>query len=464
MSNGNIRPHTNSLAFLFRIIDAVIIISALTATANSFEIPLDSYLFNVGLVSIISFWMVAETDKLYRSWRSIPFRQHAISTSVAWISSVVILLTLAFFLRTADHFPREAAMLWFVVVLFSLVAWRLVYRRALYIVRSNNLNTRTAIIIGTNESAQALAREFRCNPRHGVKLVGFFDDRNPARLDPTVITEGRVDDAFNLARTAGVDNVYIALPLNAEQRTQEFLEKFSDTTANVYLIPNFFVYNLLHSRWQEVGDVLTLSVYDSPHLSVNGWVKRAEDLVLSSILIVMLALPMLLIAIAIKATSRGPAIFKQYRYGLDGKQFKVFKFRSMTTTDNGPVVQQATQNDARVTPLGSFLRRSSLDELPQIFNVFGGTMSLVGPRPHAVAHNEEYRKLIKGYMLRHKVKPGITGWAQIHGFRGETDTIDKMKSRIEYDLDYIHRWSLWLDFQILFLTVYRSRQITANAY
>ena len=242
-------------------------------------------------------------------------------------------------------------------------------------------------------------------------------------------------------------------PVNAEQRTQEFLEKFADTTANVYLIPNFFVYNLLYSRWIEVGNVLTLSVYDTPHLSVTGWLKRIEDLVLSSLLIVLLSVPMLFIALAIKISSRGPVIFKQYRYGLDGKKFLVFKFRSMTTADNGPVVQQATRNDARITPLGKFLRRTSLDELPQIFNVFHGTMSLVGPRPHAVAHNEEYRKLIKGYMLRHKVKPGITGWAQINGFRGETDTLDKMKGRIEYDLDYIHRWSIWLDIKILFLTL-----------
>ena len=464
MSAGLIRPHTNSLALVFRVIDAFIIIAALVFSANLFDIAFNNYLINVGLISVITYWLVAEVHSLYRSWRSIPFLQQAFTTSVVWLSSIVLMLTVAFFLRSSDVLPRDAAAFWFFLVLVLLMAWRLVYRRALYYLRSNNYNTRSAIIIGTNESARALANEFKYNPRHGIKLMGFFDDRNPARLDPDVITEGRVDDALALARAAHVDNVYIALPLNAEARTQEFLERFSDTTANVYLIPNFFVYNLLYSRWQEVGDVLTLSVFDTPHLSVNGWLKRVEDLVLSSILIVMLATPMALIALAIKATSRGPVIFKQFRYGLDGKQFKVFKFRSMTTTDNGPVVQQAKQNDARVTPLGKFLRRTSLDELPQIFNVFLGTMSLVGPRPHAVAHNEEYRKLIKGYMLRHKVKPGITGWAQIHGFRGETDTLDKMQGRIEYDLDYIHRWSLWLDFKILFLTVYRSRQIHANAY
>ena len=449
---------------LFRIIDATLIIVALALSAELFDLPWDANLFNVGLISAISFWLIGELNKLYRSWRSIPFIQQAFATSMVWLSSIVLMLSLAFFTRSADVYPREAALFWFVIVLVLLVVWRIVYRRVLYILRSNNFNTRTALIIGTNESAIALANQFKYNPRHGIRVVGFFDDRDPSRLDPNIVVQGRVDDALNLAKSALVDNVYISLPLNAEARTQELLERFSDTTVNVYLIPNFFVYNLLYSRWQEVGDVLTLSVFDSPHLSVNGWLKRIEDLVLSSILIVMLAIPMLLVAIAIKVTSRGPVIFKQYRYGLDGKPFMVFKFRSMTTTDNGPVVKQATRNDARITPLGRFLRSSSIDELPQIFNVFAGTMSLVGPRPHAVAHNEEYRKLIKGYMLRHKVKPGITGWAQVHGFRGETDTIEKMKGRIEYDLDYIRRWSLWLDFKTMFLTVYRRRQINSNAY
>lgn len=460
----SIKPHVNSLALLFRVIDALIVFISLLGFSIYMGWPFDARLINSGLVFVVVFWLVAESNHLYRSWRSIRFIQQAITTTMVWLFSIVIITSIAYLIRAADVFSREITLLWFVSVLVLLVLWRFAYRRALYILRSHNYNTRTALIIGASHAAHALADEFKYNPRHGIRLVGFFDDRKPARLDPNVIIHGRVDDALNLAKSASVDNVYIALPLNAEQRTQEFLEKFADTTANVYLIPNFFVYNLLYSRWIEVGNVLTLSVYDTPHLSVTGWLKRIEDLVLSSLLIVLLSVPMLFIALAIKISSRGPVIFKQYRYGLDGKKFLVFKFRSMTTADNGPVVQQATRNDARITPLGKFLRRTSLDELPQIFNVFHGTMSLVGPRPHAVAHNEEYRKLIKGYMLRHKVKPGITGWAQINGFRGETDTLDKMKGRIEYDLDYIHRWSIWLDIKILFLTLYKTRSIAANAY
>jgi putative colanic acid biosynthesis UDP-glucose lipid carrier transferase len=173
---------------------------------------------------------------------------------------------------------------------------------------------------------------------------------------------------------------------------------------------------------------------------------------------------MLVIAIAIKMTSKGPVIFKQDRYGLNGKRIKVYKFRSMTVCDNDDtVIQQASRFDIRVTKLGLFLRRTSLDELPQFINVLQGRMSVVGPRPHAVAHNEQYRKLIKGYMWRHKMKPGITGWAQINGWRGETDTIEKMKKRVEYDLEYIRRWSVWFDLKIVFLTVFKGF-VDKNAY
>lgn len=461
---SRIRPHSNSMAILFRIIDACVIAGSLAGLAFFLGMPLDFHVMNAGLLSIVVFWLVAESNDLYRSWRSIRFIHQAGATFMVWLFSGVVVTSVAFFLKASDALPRRFTLLWGLLALLLLLVWRFSYRRVLYYFRSRNYNTRSALIIGATASAEALAEEFKHNPRHGVRLIGFFDDRHPERLGPNIVTMGRVGDALSLAKASKVDNVYIALPLNAEERTQEFLAMFADTTANVYLIPNFFIYNLLYSRWREIGNVLTLSVYDSPHLSVEGWLKRLEDLVLSSVLIVLLAVPMLLIAIAVKLSSPGPVIFKQFRYGLDGKKIQVFKFRSMTVTDNGPVVKQATRNDARITPLGAFLRRTSLDELPQIFNVFLGDMSLVGPRPHAVAHNEEYRKLIKGYMLRHKVKPGITGWAQINGFRGETDTLDKMEGRIKYDLEYIHRWSIWFDFKILFLTLYKTRQIAANAY
>jgi putative colanic acid biosynthesis UDP-glucose lipid carrier transferase len=186
---------------------------------------------------------------------------------------------------------------------------------------------------------------------------------------------------------------------------------------------------------------------------VDGMIKRIADLVIASLALTAAAIPMLVIAIAVKLSSPGPIFFRQRRYGLDGREILVWKFRSMKTCDSGPVIKQATQNDPRITPLGAILRRTSLDELPQLLNVLEGSMSLVGPRPHASAQNEQYRSLIRGYMLRHKVKPGITGLAQVNGCRGETETIDKMQRRVEWDHHYIRGWSLWLDVKILLKTL-----------
>jgi putative colanic acid biosynthesis UDP-glucose lipid carrier transferase len=234
------------------------------------------------------------------------------------------------------------------------------------------------------------------------------------------------------------------------------LKALGDTTVDVHLIPDMFTYNLLHARMGHVGEMQTISVYDSPMKGGSSLLKRVEDIALASIILCIIAIPMLIIAVAIKMTSKGPAIFKQNRYGMDGKKIKIWKFRSMTTQDNGDVVKQATKGDARITPLGAFLRKTSLDELPQFFNVLQGDMSVVGPRPHAVSHNEQYRKKITYYMLRHKMKPGITGWAQVSGWRGETDTDEKMEMRIKYDLHYIRNWSLWFDFKIVIFTIFRG--------
>lgn len=205
-----------------------------------------------------------------------------------------------------------------------------------------------------------------------------------------------------------------------------------------------------------LGDVQTISVYDNPMSGGMAAVKRLEDIVLSSLALLMLSLPMLVIALMIKLTSKGPVVFKQDRYGMNGRKIKVWKFRTMQVMENSTQVKQACKNDPRITKVGAFLRRTSLDELPQFINSLKGDMSVIGPRPHAVSHNEEYRKLVNFYMLRHKVKPGITGWAQVNGWRGETDTVDKMKKRIEFDLEYIRNWSLWLDFKIIIFTILRS--------
>lgn len=232
------------------------------------------------------------------------------------------------------------------------------------------------------------------------------------------------------------------------------LEALRDTTGSIYFVPDTFVTDLIQGRMDSVGGIPVVAVCETPFMGINRVVKRTTDIVLSILILILISPLLLLIALAIKLTSPGPAIFKQRRYGLDGSDILVYKFRSMTVMEDGAAVKQAQKNDQRLTPIGGFLRKTSLDELPQFLNVLSGKMSIVGPRPHAVAHNEEYRKLIKGYMLRHKVPPGITGWAQVNGFRGETDTLDKMKGRIDLDLDYLRNWSLRLDLYIILKTIW----------
>jgi putative colanic acid biosysnthesis UDP-glucose lipid carrier transferase len=247
--------------------------------------------------------------------------------------------------------------------------------------------------------------------------------------------------------------IFVSQPISAQPRIRKLLDELQDTTASVYFLPDIYVFDLMQARFDNVGGMPVIAICETPFTGFNSLVKRASDIALALIIQIMLLPIMLAIALAVKLSSPGPIIFRQRRYGLYGEQIYVYKFRSMTVTEDGTNVVQAKKNDQRITKVGAFLRKTSLDELPQFINVLQGRMSIVGPRPHAVAHNEQYRKLIKGYMLRHKAKPGITGWAQVNGFRGETETLDKMEARIRYDLDYLRNWSLWLDLWIIVRTV-----------
>ncbi|WP_434636232.1 undecaprenyl-phosphate glucose phosphotransferase [Klebsiella sp. I138] len=300
----------------------------------------------------------------------------------------------------------------------------------------------------------ALLNEFS---KKGIE-ISYFEDRNNQRDSRLISIEqkGNSRDLLALAKADKVDEIYIALPMVAQQRIRQFLNEFSDTTVDVFLVPDLFSYSSHISQLRMFGNIQTISIFTSPFDGEGALIKRIEDIILGTFFTLVSLPAMLLIAIGIKLTSPGPVLFKQNRYGLNGKQIPVWKFRTMRVMENNAVVKQATRGDPRITRFGAFLRKTSLDELPQFINVLQGRMSIVGPRPHAVAHNEEYRVLVDNYMIRHKVKPGITGLAQIRGFRGETDTLDKMEKRIRYDLEYIQSWSLFLDLKIIFLTFFRG--------
>ena len=314
---------------------------------------------------------------------------------------------------------------------------------------------RRAIIAGVNEHGLALARQIENSPYSSIRLNGFFDDRVRERVggmtDYPLL--GTINDLPAYIDKHKIEAIYISLPMTTQPRILKLLDGLSNTTASIYFVPDMFITDLMQGRIDSVGDMPVISVCETPFTGVNGMLKRISDIVLSLLILTLISPVLLIIAAAIKLTSPGPVLFKQRRYGLNGEEILVSKFRSMSVCEDGDTIQQAQKDDQRVTRVGAFLRKTSLDELPQFFNVLQGNMSIVGPRPHAVAHNELYRKLIKGYMVRHKVKPGITGWAQVNGWRGETDTLEKMKNRIDYDLAYLRNWSLRLDLYIIFKTI-----------
>ena len=379
----------------------------------------------------------------------------ALDVAAGWLAIVALLAFLGWASRTLEVFDPRAILAWSLATPAALFA----VHRLLPVLWPRVLAAegmqKTAVVAGANDLGRRLAAKLRANPLLGVRFAGYFDDRAPGRLQNIAPREnlGALSALGDYARKQSVDVIYIALPMASQPRILKLLEELRDTTASIYFVPDIFVADLIQARVDSIGGLPVVAVCESPFYGFNGLVKRGSDFVLAAAILALISPLMLAIALGVKLSSPGPVLFKQRRYGLDGKRIVVYKFRSMTVSEDGDTVRQATRNDSRVTRFGAFLRSTSLDELPQFINVLQGRMSIVGPRPHAVAHNELYRKLIRGYMIRHKVKPGITGLAQVHGLRGETDTVDKMKARIDYDLAYLRNWSVLLDVQIILKTM-----------
>jgi len=382
-------------------------------------------------------------------WGTIAF-----SLILRWLVLLALLFTIGFATKTSEEFPRRVVLTWALVtpipLIFVSIAVNEIVRR--FMLASSNI--RAAVIAGYNDVSEVLLQRIKADPRLGLRIVGFFDDRSVERLglSPDEGLLGGLSDLPTYVQAHKTDVIFISLPMRQVQRVVDLLDELRDTTASIYFVPDIFVMDLIQSRTADVSGVPVVAMCETPFQGTRGVIKRLMDVGISFLALVLLAPFMLVIGLLIKVSSPGPIIFRQRRYGLDGQIIDVYKFRTMTVTEDGAHIRQATRDDARFTPIGRFLRRYSLDELPQLFNVLAGSMSLVGPRPHAVAHNEEYRKLIKGYMVRHKVLPGITGLAQVNGCRGETTRLEDMKARIEYDLDYLRQWKPTLDIKILFQT------------
>ncbi|MCC5810562.1 MAG: undecaprenyl-phosphate glucose phosphotransferase [Ectothiorhodospiraceae bacterium] len=456
-----IRPHHSNILALFRAFDSFMVVLLLWGILGLLQTPWDNTYTWLSVLAIISFSFLAEINGVYDVWRGYSTPALASRLLMAWTGTAVITGTAILLLEVFRDSNALALTLWLVCTPLIIVTCHWLRRLLLAILRRQPAQPRRVGIVGATPLGYRLSRAINDMPWMGYRIHGYYDDRlntsgSARRLSGKEIEiRGNLEQLQADAHDGKLDIIFITLPMAAEQRIRGLMGKLADSTVSAYLIPDVFTFDLLHSRLTAIQGIPAVSIYDSP-LVEHGWTKRACDLVLSLGILAVLALPMLAVAIGVKLSSPGPVLFKQTRYGIHGERIKVWKFRSMSVCEDGGTINQASRNDPRVTRFGAFIRRTSLDELPQLFNVLGGSMSLIGPRPHAVAHNEFYREHIQGYMLRHKVKPGITGLAQVNGFRGETETMDKMAGRIAYDLEYIRNWSLWLDIRILWWTIFRG--------
>jgi putative colanic acid biosynthesis UDP-glucose lipid carrier transferase len=379
----------------------------------------------------------------------------AVDIASSWIVLLAILALCAYATRSLHYFEYDVLLVWALVT--PLLQWLATWiGRAIALHHEARPGSRrTAVIVGASALGVKVARALQEGESQGVDFVGYFDDRTDGRIDAAAKARvlGTLAEVAAYTSEHGIREVYITLPLGSQPRIVALLEELQGTTASLFFVPDVFGISIIQGRLQDINGVPVVGICETPFTGTNELVKRMSDLILATLILILISPLLLVIAIGIKLSSPGPVIFKQRRNGLDGDEIVVYKFRSMTTVDDGEVVRQATRNDPRITPFGAILRRMSLDELPQFINVLQGTMSIVGPRPHAVTHNAEYRQIIKAYMVRHKVKPGITGWAQVNGQRGETDTVEKMRTRVEYDLEYLRNWSLGLDLRIIVSTI-----------
>jgi putative colanic acid biosynthesis UDP-glucose lipid carrier transferase len=436
------------------LVPAVVAVAALYTTIIFFGGKFDPSSAAIVIVGVLCLVLVQPPREVSTQLTSARLSA-VVDVILRWLLLLAVLLAVGYVTRSLDGYPRHIFLTWAVVTPVVLIAVTLAMQEVMRRFLMNAFDNRSAIIAGYNTSSLELARRLKSNPGMRVEVTGFFDDRSSDRLGMEADAKlvGSLSDMSQYVKDNRTDVIFIALPIRHVKRVMNLLDDLRDTTASIYYVPDIFVFDLIQARSGEIHGIPVVAMCETPFYGYRGVAKRVTDVGFSALILLLLLPLLVLIAIVVKLSSAGPIIFKQRRYGLDGREIAVYKFRTMRVTEDGAQIRQASKTDSRITRVGGVLRRSSMDELPQLINVLQGRMSLVGPRPHAVAHNEEYRKLIKGYMVRHKVLPGITGLAQVNGCRGETSKLEEMEARVNYDLDYLRHWSPMLDIKIILLTV-----------
>ena len=416
------------------------------------------------VVAVLVGLIVFNTSPLYRSWRGRGLTAEVFQVGLQWTVVFTGVLVYITALQLADNLSRMWLLSWFGVSLGGAVLLRVGVRGASAWVRSRGMDLRSAVIVGANPDAQRIVSTMRKEAWMGIRVEGWFATHADRSKLTSIPLLGQVDALAQYVEDNHIDQVWISLPLREQGQIAYILRRLEHSTAEIKLLPDLFGLQLLNHSVDQIGGLPVLNLRSSPLDGAAHLVKATMDKILASLILLMISPLMIAIAIGVKLSSPGPVFFRQLRHGMGGKPIEVWKFRSMRMhQEEEGKVTQARKGDSRVTPFGAFLRRTSLDELPQFINVLQGTMSIVGPRPHALAHNEQYKTLVDRYMQRHRVKPGITGWAQVNGLRGETDTLEKMARRVEYDLYYMQNWSVEFDLRIIVMTVFKGF-ISKNAY
>ena len=410
----------------------------------------------VALVGAAILQFLASVSEFYRSITERTNSKHITKIVLIWLITCALVLLWGFVVGETDKFARSVIGLWFALTPIVLIAWHLMIRMAVASIRANSASD--VVVFGAGEVGEKFAREVRQSPWLGYKIAGFFDDKiDQGETVARMPVLGSITEGIELAKKSQWRKAYIALPLKAQDKIEEIIDQLADSAVDIELIPDIFGFELINAKISQIGSLPVIALQASPISGYNAALKRLMDIVVSAAILAITSPFLLAIALAIKIENPSlPIIFKQRRCGLNGKEVIVWKFRTMTVLEDGDRVEQAKQNDSRTTKLGKFLRRLSLDELPQLFNVIAGSMSLVGPRPHAITHAKNFRRVAPTYMRRHLVKPGITGWMQINGMRGEVDSDTIIHKRAELDLYYVQNWSLWLDVKIIALTALRE--------
>ena len=458
MKSGLARQYSSLLEFILRSSDvALIALSGLLAYYMRFgDFALSTEYRIAVFISGPALLYIFQSFGLYTTWRGLGIFDEVKKAFLATVAVFVALSMITVMLQATNDYSRIWAGIWFLNTIGSVIVARFILRTILHEMRRRGFNTRTVLVVGSADQIARAERIVAKAPQLGLNIAGYVPIDRLSYSEVQSDKLGEVGQMESILENHYIDQVWLVTTFEQSALAHVILQKLKQSPVAIRWLPDFLDFQLLNHSISQVDGHPMLNLSDTPIQGISRVSKWIEDKVLALAILIIIAPVMLVIAAAIKLTSKGPVLFKQERHGEKGEIIQVYKFRSMYVHDEGTAVTQAKKGDARITPLGAFMRKTSLDELPQFINVLKGDMSIVGPRPHALVHNHQYKATIDSYMRRHGVKPGITGWAQVNGLRGETDTLDKMERRVDADMYYINNWSVWLDLKIIMLTVIRG--------